>query len=91
MHRHNFVSLLFSLFVIYLVTASGATITANINYIHVLNSTNFKTWKGNISIVLECIDLDLELRKKQPTLLTIESFSKDKKDHERRKCFNRIL
>ncbi|CAA6660793.1 unnamed protein product [Spirodela intermedia] len=43
-----------------------------------LNDTNFKAWKENVMIVLNCIDLDIILRE---NLLTI--FHEDKKDMDK--------
>ena len=44
-----------------LSSANFATISANINYVPILNGTNFKDWKGNVVIILGCMDLDLAL------------------------------
>lgn len=41
--------------------------SVNLNSVPVLNGANFKDWKENIKIVLDFMDLDLVLRKKQPT------------------------
>ena len=63
--------------------ASTAIVSANINSILILNGTNFKDWKENVLIVLDCMDLDLALRSEQPPLLTTDGFTKAKKEFER--------
>ena len=56
-----------------LCTVSAANFSANLNTIPVLTGTNFKSWKENVMIVLDCMDLDLALRKDKPPALTDES------------------
>ena len=63
--------------------ASDTIIFANINYIIILNGSNFKDWKENILIVLDCMDLDLVIRIYQPPPLTTGRFAKAKKEFER--------
>ena len=58
-------------------------IAANINFIPMLNGTNFKNWKENIMIVLSCIDLDLTLKEERPTNLMDESSIEDKRNFEK--------
>ncbi|KAH9680193.1 hypothetical protein KPL71_026462 [Citrus sinensis] len=60
-----------------------ANITANINFIPMLNAFNFKSWHENISIVLAVMDLDLALRVDSPPLLMDESTIDDKREMER--------
>ena len=50
-------------FVLDSVTIFASTITANINFIHVLNDTNFMNWKENVMIVFGCMNLDLAFLK----------------------------
>ena len=45
-----------------LSSANFATVYANLNFVLVLNGTNFKDWKENVVIVFGCMDLDLALR-----------------------------
>ena len=73
-----FVWLLFSDFVMF-----AANITANINYIPMLNESNFKSWQDNLLIVLVVMDLNLALRVDFPPPLTDESAIDDKNDMER--------
>ena len=53
---------------VYFVFSSNnfATVSTNLNYVPVINGTNFKDWKDNILIVLGCLDLDLALWVEQP-------------------------
>ena len=53
----------------FLSSANFATIFANLNSVAVLNGTNFKDYKENVVIVLDCMDLDLALRIEKPLLL----------------------
>ncbi|KAL9691991.1 hypothetical protein QQ045_012420 [Rhodiola kirilowii] len=41
---------------------SATSVAANLNNILMLNGTNFKDWKENITILFGCMDLDLALR-----------------------------
>ena len=50
---------LFCLFVVLCSVMSAANIIVNINYILMLNDSNFKSWHENLSIVLAVMDLDL--------------------------------
>ena len=54
-----------------------AAISANTNSILMLNGSNFKEWKENVLIILDCMDLDLALRIEQLTSCTAESFFDD--------------
>ena len=65
-------------------------VSANINSIPILNETNFKDWKGNVLIVLGCMDLDPALRTDQPPPLTTDSSAEATKKFERRDRSNRI-
>ncbi|CAM8943911.1 unnamed protein product [Rhodiola kirilowii] len=38
---------------------SATLVAANLNNILMLNETNFKDWKENITMLLSCMDLDL--------------------------------
>ena len=64
-------------------TSSASNITVSINYIPMLNGTNFKTWHENLQIVIGVMDLDLALRVSSPAPLTVESSSDEKRDIER--------
>ena len=57
--------------------------SANINFILILNGTNFKDWKENVLIVLSCMDLDLALQTDQLPSLTTDSSTESKKEFER--------
>ena len=74
-------SLLFC-FVLDLVTASTLTISTNINSIPVLNGTNFKNWKENVMIVLDCMDLDLTFPEERHAPLNDKSSTDDKVNME---------
>ena len=63
-------------------TSSASNINASINYIPMLNGTNFKTWHQNLQIVIGVMDLNLVLRVSSPTPLTVESSSDEKRDIE---------
>ncbi|KAJ4711255.1 UBN2 domain-containing protein, partial [Melia azedarach] len=65
-------------------------IIANINSIHLLNGSNFKSWKENFEIVLRVMDLDLALREDCPLLLIDKSISDDKREKERWEKSNRM-
>ena len=71
-------------------TSSASNINAIINYILILNGTNFKTWHENLQIVLGVMDLDLALRVYSPAPLTVESSSDEKRDIERWEKSNRM-
>ena len=71
-------------------TSYASNISANINSIHVLNDTNFKTCYENLQIVLGVMDLDLALRVSSPAPLTVESSSNEKRDIERWEKSNRM-
>ena len=64
-------------------TSFASNITASINFIPMLNGTNFKTWHENLHIVLGVMDLDLALRVSSPAVLTVESSFDEKRDIER--------
>ena len=72
-----------------LSSANFATIFANLNSVAVLNGTNFKDYKENVVIVLDCMDLDLALRIEQPPSSTDSSSSKEKEFYEKWEPSNR--
>jgi len=41
----------------FIYIASVASVSANVNSVSILNGTNFKDWKRNMEIVLNCISL----------------------------------
>ncbi|KAL9671090.1 hypothetical protein QQ045_008655 [Rhodiola kirilowii] len=49
---------------------SATLVAANLNNIIMLNGTNFKDWKENITILLGCMDLDMALRELKPDVIT---------------------
>ena len=65
-------------------------VSANINFIPILNGTNFKDWKNNVLIFFGCMDLDLALRIEQPPPLITDSFTEAKKEFERWDHSNRM-
>ncbi|KAL0336423.1 UNVERIFIED_CONTAM: hypothetical protein Sradi_4854200 [Sesamum radiatum] len=67
-----------------------ANITANFNTIPMLNSSNFKSLKENLEIVLGVMDLDLTLREDSPHALTDKSSSEQKREKERWEKSNRM-
>ena len=81
---------LFGYFIFCIANVSATTISANINSIPMLNGTNFKDLKENISIILNCMDLDLVLRIEQPAPLTNVSSPDDRRNFEKWDCSNRI-
>ena len=83
-------SLCFICFVLFSVNTSASVISANVNSIPLLNGTNFKDWKENVSIVLGCMDLDLALRTDKPAALTAESTADQKRDFEKWDRSNRM-
>ena len=80
---------LFCLFVI-LCSVMLAANTANINSIHMLNDSNFKSWLENLSIVLPVMDLDMALTVDSPLPLTNESTLNNKREMERWERSNRM-
>ena len=70
--------------------SNPANITSNINSIPMLNGSNFKEWKENLSIVLGVMDLDLALRVDSPAPVTDLSTSDQKREFERWERSNRI-
>ena len=71
-------------------TSSASNMNANINFIPMLNGTNFKTWHENLQIVLGVMDLNLALLVSSPAPLTDESSSDEKRDIERWENSNRM-
>ena len=69
--------------------ANFVTLSVNLNYVLVLNGTNFKDWKENVVIVLGCMDLDLTLRTEQPPSSTDSSSFEEKKFYENWEHSNR--
>ena len=74
---------LFCLFVVLCLVMIHANITTNINFIPMLNDSNFKLWQENILIVLAVIDPDLTLMVNSPPPLANESTLNDKRDMQR--------
>ncbi|CAM8934249.1 hypothetical protein QQ045_013306 [Rhodiola kirilowii] len=56
---------------------SATSVAANLNNILMLNGTNFKDRKENITILLGCMDLDLALRELKPDVITGTSSESD--------------
>ncbi|XP_024025573.1 uncharacterized protein LOC112092787, partial [Morus notabilis] len=71
-------------------TNTPANITGNINFILLLNGTNFKSWQENLLVVLRVMDLDLALRVDSPTPLTDKSTFNEKRDIKRWEKSNRM-
>ncbi|KAL6348428.1 hypothetical protein AAG906_005736 [Vitis piasezkii] len=69
---------------------STSFISANVNNIPVLNSTNFKKWKDHIIIVLGCMDLDYALREDRPPDLTSASSAEQRAVMEKWERSNRM-
>ena len=69
---------------------SASIISTNINSIPVLNDTNFKNWKENVMIVLDCMDLDLALREERPASLNDNSSADEKARMEKWDRSNRM-
>ncbi|KAJ9670973.1 hypothetical protein PVL29_027111 [Vitis rotundifolia] len=73
---------------------STSSISANVNNIHVLDSTNFKKWKEHVIIVLKCMDLDYALREDCPPELTSASTAEQRstmKKWERSNCMSLMI
>ena len=69
---------------------STSNITANINSIHMLNDSNFKSWQENLSIVLAVMDLDIALRDDSLPPLKNKSIPDDKREIDRWEKSNHI-
>ena len=55
-----------------------------------LNCTNFKYWKENVMIVLECMNINLALKMEQPLTFESDNSTKDKKAYEKWEYSNRL-
>ena len=86
----NWICFLFGYFILCTAKVSVTIITANTNLIPMLNGTNFKNWKKNILIALECMDLDLALRIEQSAPLMDESSFHDMRNFEKWDRSNRM-
>ena len=53
--------------ILYSTLANTVNLSAQVNGILMLNGSNFKIWKENVEIVLDCMELDLALRMERPT------------------------
>ena len=53
--------------IFYSALANAANLSAQVNGIPMLNWSNFKIWKENVEIVLNCMESDLALRIERPT------------------------
>ena len=53
--------------ILYSALANAANLSAQVNGIPMLKGSNFKIWKENVEIVLDCMELDLALRMEHPT------------------------
>ena len=53
--------------IFYSALANAANLSAQVNGIPMLNGSNFKIWKENVEIVLNCMESDLALRIERPT------------------------
>ncbi|KAH7670570.1 hypothetical protein IHE45_10G036100 [Dioscorea alata] len=62
---------------------SVGNVSATLNGIPVLNGTNFKIWKNNVTLVLGCMDLDFALREPCPAPLKDQSSLEDRRVFER--------
>ena len=60
------------------------------NYVLVLNGTNFKDWKENIMILLGCMDLNLSFRHPKADELTADSTAEDVLYYEKWDRSNRM-
>ena len=48
--------------ILYSALSNAANLSSQVNGILILNGSNFKIWKENVEIVLNCIELNLALR-----------------------------
>ncbi|KAH1047634.1 hypothetical protein J1N35_038418, partial [Gossypium stocksii] len=69
-------------------SSSTATISTNINFILMLNGTNFKEWKRHLLLMFGHMHIDFPLREEQPAPLTAQSTPNVKRDFERWACSN---
>ena len=53
--------------ILYSTLVNAANLSTQVNGIPMLNGSNFKIWKENVEIVLDCMELDLVLRMECPT------------------------
>ena len=53
--------------IFYSALVNVANRSDQVNEIQMLNESNFKIWKDNVEIVLNCMELDLALRMERPT------------------------
>ena len=60
--EHAYLFLIFDL-----ALANAANLSTPVNGIPMFNGNNFKIWKENVKIVLDCMELDLALRMEHPT------------------------
>ena len=76
------------IFVLCLVNITSVANAIQVNFIPMLNETNFKVWKEAIEIVLGCMDLDLALRTEWPisTPETSNEVKIEKWDRSNRMC-----
>ena len=73
-----------------LCSVNTSTIFASINSIPVLTGINFKKWREHITIVFDCMDLDLAIQTKPPTALTDSNTTKEMTYYEKWEHSNRI-
>ena len=83
-------SLFWLVVVLYSAMNTPANITTSINFIPMLNDTNFKSWQENLLIVLGVMDLDLALRVDSPPPFMDKSTSDEKRAMERWEKSNRM-
>ena len=60
--EHAYLFLIF-----YSALVNVTNLSDQVNEIQTLNESNFKIWKENVEIVLDCMELDLALRMERPT------------------------
>ena len=70
---------LFCLFVVFYLVMSAANIITNINYILMLNASNFKSWQEKLLTALAFINLDFALGVDSLLSLIEESTLDDKR------------
>ena len=70
---------------VYFVPSSTnfAKVSTNLNFVSILNDTNFKDCKENVVIDLGCMYLDLILRIEQPPSPTNSTSSEENKFYEK--------
>ena len=77
--------------IFYSAIANAANLSAQVNGIPMINGSNFKIWKENVEIVLNCMELDLALRMDHPTFTPENLNEVNIEKWERSNCLSLML